>query len=231
MTDKFILLVQLSIQRTPFWPFVLMLIVVAVVFYLRALNFNGWKLMVRGAFSNKAVYQLIREENVMENTASGILSLTFFFSLALFFYNLDEIRGMGINTTSLLKYFILLLFIFAIYVIKFLFLYLVRLILDAKWIFEEYVIGLININIMLGIALIPLNLLMIYNTWISPETLVYIGLSLLGLSLVLRFIKGFSMGLNRSVKLEYIILYLCTLEIMPIVILIETLDDFGIKIF
>ena len=77
----------------------------------------------------------------------------------------------------------------------------------------------------------PLNLLTIYNTWINAETLIYIALSLWLLSFVLRFIKGFSMGLNRSVKLEYIILYLCTLEIMPIVILIETLDDFGIIIF
>lgn len=187
--------------------------------------------MVKGAFSNKAVYRLIREENVMENTASGILSLTFFFSLALFIYNINEGSDFGLKSSSLLRYFIILMFIFTIYIVKIVGLYMAQLVLDAKSIFEDYIVGLMNINILFGIALIPLNLLMIYNTIINPEILIYVAFILWGLSLILRFIKGFSMGLNRSVKMEYIILYLCTLEIMPIVILIETLDDFGVKIF
>ena len=221
---------QINVQHPPFWPFVIMLMVVAVVLYIRAQNINTWTLMMRGAISGKAVHQIIREENAMESTSSGILALMFVLPFALFFYNVGNVLGLGTGTPPFLRFFIILIFIFAVYVVKILALYILQVIFDAKEIFEEQVVGLMNINMVLGLGLIPLNLLMIYGTLVDIHFLMNASFFLWGLSLLLRLYRAYNLGIKKTMNLQNIILYICTLEIIPIVILIETLDDFGIKL-
>jgi len=221
---------SLPLIRIPFWPFVISMILVAAILYTRAANSNNWSLVLRSIFSPRAVQQLIREENTMDNTFSGVLVLTFFFSLALFFYNINEVFNISIPAHPILTYLLALTVLFLIYLVKALSLFLFQYIFEAKEIFEEYLVGLMNINIVLGTLLIPLNLLIVYGPFKSKAFLIYMGLALLVISFVIRYIRIYELGSAKGLKKYNIILYLCTLEILPIVLFIKLLDNLGINL-
>lgn len=226
----FIFASNLPIARIPFWPFVVTLFLVSAILYTRAMNANNWTLVLRSIFSPRAVQQLIREENTMDNTFSGILVLTFFFSLALFFYNVNDVFEITNSVYPLLTYFLLLTVLFLIYLIKILSLFLVQLIFETNELFEEYLVSLMNINIVLGTFLIPLNVMIVYGVGLPKEVLIYVGITLVAGSFVIRYSRLFEMGIRNGMKAYNIILYLCTLEIIPIVLFIKLLDNLGINL-
>jgi len=226
----FIVLSNLTIDRIPFWPFVVTLFLVSAILYTRAMNANNWTLVLRSIFSPRAVQQLIREENTMDNTFSGVLVLTFFFSLALFFYNVNEFFEISTSVYPLLTYFLVLTVLFLTYLIKVLALFMVQLIFETKELFEEYLVSLMNINIVLGACLIPINLMIVYGVSLPKGAFIYIGITLLIGSFIIRYSRLFEMGIRKGMKAYNIILYLCTLEIIPIALFIKLLDNVGINL-
>lgn len=219
-----------TVETIPFWPFVITMLLASAILYTRAMNSNNWTLVLRSIFSPRAVQQLIREENTMDNTFSGILVLTFFFSLSLFFYNINEFYEITGTVYPLLTYFLILTVLFLTYLLKVVGLFTVQLIFESKEIFEEYLVSLMNINIVLGACLLPLNLMIIYGVGLPQGGLIYLGIILLAGSFLIRYTRLFEMGIRNGMKAYNIILYLCTLEIIPIVLFIKLLDNLGINL-
>ena len=228
MALLFIILSSIGATRIPFWPFLLCLSLLGVILYSKAINPNHWQLLVRSIMSPRAVQQLIREENTMENTFSGLLLLTFFFSMTLFLQNINDFYGLTISIHPLLTFAIILVAVLFVYVVKVATLYLLQWVFEVREIFEEYIVGLLNINIVLGISLLPLNILIIYGLALPAKPLIYIGIALLAFSLALRLLRIVEMGRRREMNAYNIILYLCTLEIVPILLLLKLMENLGI---
>ena len=70
-----------------------------------------------------------------------------------------------------------------------------------------------------GLLLIPCTIIASYSA-VAKEEFVYITLIILALVYVYRLVRGVLIGLTNRISLIYIILYLCTLEILPIVVLV-----------
>lgn len=219
-----------QVVRLPFWPFVITMVLVSAILYTRAMNSNNWSLVLRSVFSPRAVQQLIREENTLDNSYSGLLVLTFFFSLALFLYYINDYFNLSVVAYPLLTYFTILTVLFLVYLIRVVSLYLLQWVFEVNAAFEEYLVGLLNINIVLGACLIPINLLLAYYVSFPSFILIYLGLILLIFSFAIRYLRIFEMGRRNGLKVYNIILYLCTLEIIPIVILIKLLENSGIQL-
>lgn len=222
------LVMAIEITHLPFWPFLISLALISILLYTRAVRSNNWNLVIRSAFSSRATQQLIREENFMDNTFSGLLVLTFFFSFALLIFNVNEFFEVTKVTYGLLTFTIILVSTFAIYLTKVVGLYLVQYLFEANEMYEEYLIGLFNINVLYGLILIPINLLFIYAIGISKPHLIYSAIILGGMTLLFRYIRVIEMARRWNMKWHNIILYLCTLEILPIILMIKALDYFGL---
>jgi hypothetical protein len=218
-------------DQLPFWPFILILFLSGVVLYVRAINTESWTLLFRSTYSSRAVSHLTREKNAMENSFFGLLVFIFFLSFALLIYNIQlyaEISPFFSNPA--LFYPLILLVLFGIYIAKISLLFLLQFIFQEKEIFDEYIIVFMNINIVLGISLIPLHLLYSYGLIISkPITLGLAGLFLL-ISLILRYFRVFEIGLRNKVKWYNLILYICTLEFMPIILIFVLIKNIGIDL-
>ncbi len=74
-----------------------------------------------------------------------------------------------------------------------------------------------NINIfnqVLGIVLFPINILIFYTN--TVDVFIYIGISSFLLIYILRIIRLFKINISKQLNILYMFLYLCTLEIIPI---------------
>jgi len=81
----------------------------------------------------------------------------------------------------------------------------------------DYLLNLLLINAFAGLLLLPLLIFVVYMKSIYS---LYICLILFSILFIFRFVRGFVIGLSYS-KFSYLLLfvYLCTLEILPLIIL------------
>lgn len=71
-----------------------------------------------------------------------------------------------------------------------------------------------------GLLLLPIGLAWLLNTEYSVK-MINILLIVVGLILLIRIFKGFICAIQNKISWYYIILYLCTLEIWPLLILVD----------
>jgi hypothetical protein len=89
---------------------------------------------------------------------------------------------------------------------------------------KEYIQNILIYNLVLGILLLPVLLLIIYT---YHELFLYVAGGLVLIMIFLRFIRGVAIGLSDSkFSLFHLFLYLCTLEILPLVIAAKFLSKY-----
>ena len=74
-----------------------------------------------------------------------------------------------------------------------------------------------------GIALFPIAVLLIYNIDILVKIPIIIGIVLIGITLILMLYKLIQIFFHKGYSIFYLLLYLCALEIMPILVLWKAL--------
>jgi hypothetical protein len=90
-----------------------------------------------------------------------------------------------------------------------------------KEVFREYLVSIYQGYRLSGILLLVVSILIAYTDFIQVKTLIYIGFSAFSLQYLIRVLRLFIIFINRHVSIFYLILYLCALEILPVVILVK----------
>lgn len=167
--------------------------------------------------------QIIRYEKVYTHPVNLLLLLNFILCVPLFF------------TVSTLKYghwelsaFRLFLFILipllAYLLIKFLLYQFSAWLMDEKEAIDEYIFQTNLFNKYLGVVFLLLASFIIYSA-VPYQLIFYLGLSILIFFLAFQLVRGVIIGIQKSKSLHFIILYLCTLEILPWLILGKWLNN------
>lgn len=79
---------------------------------------------------------------------------------------------------------------------------------------KEYNHNITVFNQSFGIILFPVTVLISFTE--APNVFIYIGIVLLSLIYLLRIIRFIKINFNKQINILYMFLYLCTLEIIPI---------------
>jgi hypothetical protein len=88
-------------------------------------------------------------------------------------------------------------------------------------IFREYLIGIYQAYRLGGVFLLGISILILYTTFIPVNILFYAGFSVAALLYFIRILRLLLIFIKRRVSIFYLILYLCALEILPVVIIIK----------
>jgi hypothetical protein len=209
---------------SPDWFFPVILIVLIIYTWLRVFYGKFFTLMVH-AFINKNISnQVIRDENIYVQRISVFLSIVFNLNVALLLYLTSvyfnwNMAGIGIGFS---RFAFFLLLVSVAYALKFLILKI------CGWLFEQerematYVFNIFLINNILGMIFFPIILLLAYNESISFSALSGFAFILLLAGFSWRIFRGIQIGIGTgSYSLLYLFLYLCTLEIAPLMVLIR----------
>ena len=142
-------------------------------------------------FNNSVTNQIVRDENILVQKASVMLSLVFYFAGALFLYELSvyfdwqyKIIGKG-----LVRFIIFVLFLASAYSFKMVFLKTISVVFQIDRPVSTYIFNIFLINNIIGIALIPFILLIAYFP-IATALFVWTSIGLLLLSFVYRLLSG-----------------------------------------
>lgn len=213
-------------EFTPFaqpWMLIILLIGFSCIAYVKAAHNKRFLMLARTLINWKVAKQIIRFEKVYSHPVNLILNFVFLIATPLFF-SLSYVIKIN-SEVNYFNLFSLILLPILVYLIGKLIVYKY-----SAWLFseqeaiEEYVFQANLFNKLLGIIFLILSTFILYSTF-SENTFITVGLIATLILSSIQLIRGAIIGIEYNKNLFMIILYLCTLEILPWLVLIKLVNN------
>jgi hypothetical protein len=205
----------------PDWILALILSAFILLAWTNFFYFNRLKQMILAPFSKRFLSQLIREGNLFTERNTLVLGVIYLFSFSLLLYQVNAMI-LGITIGNLPGTLVFLLITGALIIFWLMKIWLIRFlgsVFRTPSPTYYYQVNLIIFAALQGVVILPMLVCVIY---LKSLPLLIICLAISVLLFLFRFMKGFFIGLTLT-KFSYLFLfvYLCSLEILPLLILIK----------
>jgi len=193
----------------------------------RFLYFRRLGQVFKAVFVNRLLSQINRESNIKKEGITLLLLIVFFISTSLFIYktsiNYFDFDWLGMNP-SISFFFLILLIVFAYYFAKLILIKFIGYVFNTQQETNDYLIyNLIFLLVIGNVLLIPV----IIQNYISNIVGFYFAICFLLLSEAYRITKAvISLFSYSKFSVLFIFLYLCTVEIIPVMIAYKVLINF-----
>jgi hypothetical protein len=180
----------------------------------RMINFE----FLSNFFKRGPDYYTNNKISVFNLTLNFVLVSSFFLKYVISIYSPTH---SFFNQNSLLTYLILFISISTIILIKFLTLLLLKTLFSAKASFTIYYH--LKYYQFIGLLTLPIFILTYFIKAESKIYFIVLAFIIYCILIIIREVEIFLTALQEKISLLYIILYLCTLEILPLILLIKIL--------
>jgi hypothetical protein len=194
----------------------------AMFVWLYISNSKRLNQIVKGLYVGRYANQLAREEVSIGNRVVIFLSALFVLTLTLFIYQTSSYFGFLQGNNVVGTFFITALIILSVYGVKLLTIRAVGFICEAQKEIREYTISVFLFCNVVGLFLLPVVICLAFLKQVNPSVFIYTGITIISAFLFTRLVRGLIIGFNSTrVSKFYLFLYLCTLEIVPLVIMVK----------
>jgi hypothetical protein len=163
--------------------------------------------------------KLIREKNVIIRRVFALLNLNFVISSSLFIYlTLKKFNIELPISNTFLNYLIIFICLATFLLIRYILIISIGSIFDSLKLFKEYLHNTYLINKNLGLYLLPMVISVFYLKQPFSDITFYFSLALVALSALYKYFRAVQIIMRYNIFLFYTILYLCTLEILPVLV-------------
>lgn len=202
------------------WGTAILFFSFTLIVILRVFDYRKLALLFNGFFRASSVSAMYREEYSLTSRISLLLLVNYLLVFPLFIW---QVMGhFGAVREGLTGFTMISVIILCVYLVKIIATRILGNIFEVKEASSEYVYNILLFNKTIGLILFPVCLLLAYARQIPPEILVWTGIVSWCLILVYRLLRVILIGFsNSSVSFFYIILYLCTLEIIPFIVILK----------
>jgi len=193
------------------------------------LNFLHRKKLVQffnATFSRSQASLVIREGNPFRKQITLILTLVYLIAVPLLFYSFIVFYTGSDNfiDNGIIFYLELALFFLGLFLYKVIFIQFTANIFQTEKPSYELLVNILIFNLIIGIIILPIITLFIYT---QIDIFLYISLGIYFIGLLLRQFRQLMVGLSRSIfSVLHLFLYLCTLELIPVVIISKILLNY-----
>ncbi len=180
--------------------------------------------IVQSFFSNRALINLNKEDNLFTSWPFLLLYIYFGFVMGMFVY-LAAMYKLA-DSTPLFNYFFTATFLIIIlYIFKIIVLRLLGYLFNLQKIVNEYICILYLSYFNAALLLMPLVIAFALSPLKFGATYIGLAILLMAIIFVIQFIRmGINVMSNYQFPKVYLLLYFCTLEICPILILIKATE-------
>ena len=204
------------------WPIVLLFIAAGMIGLARYFQPVGIRQTLKASYNNQNFFQLLKEQNPLNEWFSFFMSVGYFavFSI-LVFQSLLTFEMISIDSANhgLTIFLTIYLAVLLFYLAKYMGLKLIGFVFKAYNANSLYFKNLMLINQIIGIIVMPLVLIsLIYN---NPAFLVITWVVFLVISLFKVFRSILIGHSTANFSLYYLFLYLCAVEILPLILIIK----------
>ena len=214
-----------KVTRTnPDW-LVGLLVLSFILFATIKLIFNKYlSQLMQSTISYPTFTRLFRERYFNLFHASFRLDLIFHLILALFSYQFLALFKFNFGLSkSYYVYLACLGIVFGYFTAKRILYYLIGVLTESKQEVQEYLFSMTVFNRVLGLFLLPVTATIAFIPLSQVEPLLFAGLGIIIIFYLLSLIRGTKIFLKKQFSISYLILYLCTLEFLPLLLIYNLL--------
>ncbi len=214
-----------------YWIAVLLMLGLSLVVLIRVTSPKKFFILIRSFFSFNAAKQLIREDYRLNKGSSLILIFLFLVNFPFLLFKINEYYKLYPYSFNDFYFYLILLFLVVLsYFVKFVFLKIMGSLTRNQLLADEYsYYSFLSIK-GAGLFVYPALIFLEYSQ-ISNVSFIVAGLVICATFYVLRLVRGMLILINSDgVSIFHLFLYLCGLEIIPLIVIIKILIS-GILVF
>jgi hypothetical protein len=214
-----------KVTRTnPDW-LVGLLVLMFLIFATVKLIFNKYlSQLVQSTINYSTFNRLFRERYFNLFHASFRLDVIFNMTLALFGYQFLSLYKINLGySKSYYVYLACLGIVIGYFTAKRILYYLIGILTESKQEIQEYLFSITVFNRVLGLFLLPISAIIAFIPLSQVEPLLFAGLGIIIISYILSLLRGAKIFLKKQFSISYLILYLCTLEFLPLLLIYNLL--------
>ncbi len=212
-----IILPERKIEKgTPDWIVGLSILVLILLATVKLFFNNYFRQLFRSAFNFSSASRMFREKSLSLTHASFRIDIIFFLVFSLFLFQVGQAFQIDFHLSEIIEYLILLGGVLVFFTVK-KFLYFLQGSL-SKSIPEtsEFLFNMNNYNRVLGLLLFPVCMVIAFTPLAETDPVILTGFVLIGMIYILLILRGIKILMRKHFSIFYLILYLCTLEILPL---------------
>jgi hypothetical protein len=213
---------NLKIHHVAAWQTLILVVALLLLGFAKAFSVNRFKQTYKSLFNYRTAQEICNEEKVFFHRVNVTLTINYLIITALFVYQLKEILNyINHESTSLIFYLFIIGVLLVLNAAKLIFAQLISFIFDVSQLGSDYTFNVTLFNNLLGVLLIPVLSIMYFTSVDFSDILTYVAIPVLLLCFVLRLFRLIVIGISKGVSYFYIFVYICTLEILPLVVMIK----------
>ena len=189
------------------------------------LVFNKYlRQLIQSTINYSTFSRLLRERYFNLFHASFRLDLIFSLIMTLFSYQFISAFKINLGIKGSFNVYLACLGIVIGYFLakKFIY-YVIGILTESKNEVQEYLFSITVYNRVLGLFLVPVSATIAFIPLSQVEPLLYSGLGIVIIFYLMSLIRGGKIFLKKQFSISYLILYLCTLEFLPLVLIYNLL--------
>ncbi len=210
----------------PTWVFLYLFTLLAFFAWVMLYYGNIFTQTIQATVNYQVSSRMYKDNSQLQSQLDGSLYVLYFLAVA-FLLNFLEIRMDVIpyDLHGALLYLFNLALLVGVFLGRVLLVNVVGILFDRVQILREYQFNAFIFNKVMGMAALLMSLFLLYTTGTVREVVFWTTLVLIALILIMRLIRGIVFSFRKDVSFFYLFLYLCALEIVPLVLLYRWLED------
>jgi len=214
--------------KTPDWMLGVLLLTFLLIAWVRVYHSRRLKQLYQALTSKLYVQHILRTNDGLMQRVSFVLDVISYLVMATFLFQVTQFFGLNIPYSDYLHpYVLMLLALFLLYQIKNITLIMSGVLLNQQEKLREYRFNVFLMNKTLGLVLTPIIIFIAYLSF-GEAVNIWIGIILMVVAYLYRINRGLAIGLKEAnASVFYLFMYLCTLEILPLVVLTRLILDFN----
>ena len=212
-----------ELRHTPnlyeYWMLAAFFVILVVLAYVRVAYTRRLYRLFSSLVRIQILRQVMREELVFSHRVSVLLFLNFALVMGLILFGAAKFYGWNFTQAEGWElYLVFVLLVAGAYLLKLIFNFILRKVLHDPGIVKEYLFEVFLVNKALGVIFLPFAIAICFIN-VGALNLVFTVIGILFLLFIaFRLFQGLMMSFSYPVSRVYIILYLCTLEILPFLV-------------
>ncbi len=212
--------------RQPGWLFIFFLSQFIIIGYLRVAFPKDIELIIKAILNLNISHQLYREQELIMPVSAILYNINFVLSGGITLFLFVDYLGWSSQETPFISLLFFLWAVIVIYSLRYGVLKIISYIFPFSNEANLFNFNFFLIQKLLGLLLVPLNLLIAYGPGGLSFLSILITLILISIFFIGRYIKGFTIGRNLMTHYGfYFFVYICTLEIAPMCILVKVVVE------
>jgi hypothetical protein len=208
-------------NHTPFWIPLILVLGFAMIAWVRLFFWRRLQMIFKAVFARNFANQLIREGNLFNERPGLILYIVYLMVMAMLAYQSLVLFNVELSFPGWITYLLLVGFFTALWFFKLTLVNALSILFNTRDHSRILLANMYLYNLFTGIILLPLVSIM---SFAQPLIAFYISLAFIGFIYSLRLFRLAMTGIGIiKFSVFHLILYLCTLEILPLIVLAKIL--------